>query len=50
MGIFLTGAVIATVIDHWVGNIDRKNLRWLYVFVGVLAMISSVLWLNTMKG
>jgi len=35
---FLGGAVGATVIDHWVGNLDRSNLRWAYVVLGVLLM------------
>ncbi|MGC4014261.1 MAG: hypothetical protein QM755_07040 [Luteolibacter sp.] len=36
---FVGGAVCATVMDHWVGNLDRSNLRWAYVFFGTLVMI-----------
>ena len=26
---FGLGSVCATIVDHWVGNLDRSNLRWL---------------------
>jgi hypothetical protein len=38
---FVVGAVMVSVVDHWVGNLDRSNLRWLYVVMGVLAMSGS---------
>jgi hypothetical protein len=34
----VSGAVLVSITDHWVGNLDRSNLRWLYVFMGLLAM------------
>jgi hypothetical protein len=36
--LFGLGSVCATIVDHWVGNLDRSNLRWLYVVMGVLCM------------
>ena len=26
--LFVLGAISATVTDHWVGTLDRSNLRW----------------------
>ena len=41
--LFLGGAVMATVVDLWVGNLDRKNWRLGLIVVGVLMMGMSVL-------
>ncbi len=41
---FVIGALMVSVVDHWVGNLDRSNLRWLYVVMGVLAMAGSVMY------
>lgn len=38
VALFSLGAFCATLVDHWVGNIDRSNLRWLYVVLGVICM------------
>jgi hypothetical protein len=35
---FSLGAVCISIVDHWVGNLDRSNLRWLYIVLGVLCM------------
>lgn len=35
------GAGRATVVDHFVGTLDRSNLRWLYVLLGLGLRISS---------
>ncbi len=35
---FSLGAVCVTIVDHWVGNLDRSNLRWLYILLGALCM------------
>lgn len=43
---FLGGAVCVSVVDHHVGNIDRTNLRFLYILVGALLMGGSYLWLR----
>ncbi|TLD69620.1 hypothetical protein FEM03_16820 [Phragmitibacter flavus] len=47
--LFLAGAVAVSVIDHYVGNLDRTNLRLLYILVGIIMMIGSVLWLKGMR-
>lgn len=40
--LFLTGAVSATVIDHWIGTLDRSNLRWFYIVIGICAMAGAL--------
>lgn len=47
--LFLSGAVAATVVDHYVGNLDRSNLRLLYILLGILLMGGSLLWLHSLK-
>lgn len=43
MAAFVLGAVSATVVDHWIGNLDRANLRWAYVVLGTAAMAAGVI-------
>jgi hypothetical protein len=40
--LFVLGAMSATVVDHWVGNLDRSNLRWFYIVAGLCAMALAV--------
>jgi hypothetical protein len=40
---FLAGAVAATVVDLWVGRIDRSNWRWGLILLGCLLMGGAVL-------
>lgn len=49
MILYITGAGSATVVDHWVGLIDRSNIRWLYVILGVLLMGSSLVWMHVLR-
>jgi hypothetical protein len=44
--LFLTGAVSATVVDHFVGTMDRSNLRVLYIIMGVIVMVGSALYIR----
>jgi len=46
---FIGGAVSVSVVDHHVGNLDRSNLRFLYVILGVLLMSGSYLWLRVLR-
>lgn len=39
---FLAGAVMVSILDFWVGNVDRANWRWLLVVAGILMMAFSV--------
>ncbi|WP_193212694.1 hypothetical protein [Luteolibacter marinus] len=46
---FSLGAVSATITDHWIGNLDRSNLRWLYVFLGVICMGGGLVYQHVLK-
>lgn len=46
---FGLGSVCATIVDHWVGNLDRSNLRWLYVVMGVLCMGGGFMYQHVLK-
>lgn len=41
--LFTASAISATVVDHWLGNLDRSNLRWFYILVGVAGMAGSAM-------
>ena len=45
---FLGGAALATVIDHWVGMMPPTSLRLLYVIGGVVTMVVSTLWYRSL--
>lgn len=47
--LYLVGSVSASLIDHYVGNLDRSNLRLLYVLLGVALMAGSCLWLRGLR-
>lgn len=47
--IFGIGAAMVSVVDHWVGNLDRSNLRWLYVVMGVLAIGGSFMYQHVLR-
>lgn len=47
--LYLVGSVSASLIDHFVGNLDRSNLRLLYVLLGVALMAGSCLWLRGLR-
>jgi hypothetical protein len=46
---FVLGSVCATIVDHWIGNLDRSNLRWLYVLLGVLCIGGSFMYQHVLK-
>lgn len=46
---FSLGAVCFTIVDHWVGNLDRSNLRWLYIVLGVLCMGGGLMSQHVLK-
>ena len=47
--LFLASAVSATVVDHWIGLMDRSNLRWFYVVVGVCGMVGALIMLHVFR-
>lgn len=49
MVLFVGGAAAASVIEHTIGHMDPTNLRPAYIFIGVVLMVASVLWLKALK-
>lgn len=47
--LFIGGAVSASLIDHRVGLMDPTNIRYLYILIGGILMVSSMLWLRSLK-
>ncbi|WP_035609902.1 hypothetical protein [Haloferula sp. BvORR071] len=47
--IFVAGSAMITVVDHWIGNLDRMNLRWLYVVMGVLMISGSLMYQHVLR-
>ena len=46
---FVAGACSVSIVDHFVGNIDRSNIRFLYVILGVILMVGSGVYIYTLK-
>lgn len=46
--LFVSGAVLATVVDHWVGLMPPSNWRPLYMIGGVVLMVVAVVWYRSM--
>lgn len=47
--LFATGAVSASVVDHYTGGMSYSNLRSAYILLGVLLMATGVFWLKLLK-
>ena len=47
--IFVAGAAATAFVDHEVGTMDRTSLRWAYVLMGVVLMVTAVLWLRSIR-
>lgn len=48
--LFISGAACASVVDHFVGTLDRSNIRLLYIIIGVALMIGSTMWIRGLQG
>ncbi len=48
--LFIAGAVCVSVIDHYVGSLERSNIRLLYIIIGSLVMIGSYMWIRGLHG
>lgn len=46
--IFITGAAMTTVVDHWVGLLPPSNWRPLYILGGIALMIVAGFWYRAM--
>lgn len=47
--VFGAGAVSASFVDHWAGNVERSNVRPAYIVLGVLLMGSGLFWQSVMR-
>ena len=45
---FVTGAAMTTVVDHWVGMMPPSNWRPLYMILGILLMVVATVWYRAM--
>lgn len=48
--LFIAGAMCVSVIDHFVGTLDRSNIRLLYIIIGAVLMIGSYMWIRGLHG
>ena len=48
--LFISGAVCASVVDHFVGTLDRSNIRILYIILGVAVMVGASIWIRGLHG
>ena len=49
IALFVTGAGSVSVVDHVVGLMDRTNIRFLYILLGILLMGSAFVWMHVLK-
>ena len=47
--LFVAGAISASLIDHWAGNVEPSNIRSAYIVLGVLLMGGGLLWQNSLR-
>lgn len=47
--LYMTGAVCISVVDHFVGVMDRSNIRILYIITGIAVMIGAFYWIRSLK-
>ena len=47
--VFGAGAGCVSIVDHFVGTMERSNLRLLYVILGVILMTGSGMYIYTLK-
>jgi len=48
--LFTASAISATVVDHWIGNLDRSNLRWFYIIIGAAGMAGAAMLQHVVHG
>lgn len=49
IAMFIAGAGCVSLVDHFVGTLDRSNIRLLYIIVGIVLMIGSCACLRMLK-
>lgn len=45
---FTVGAFLASVVDFWVGHLDRTNYRWFLIVLGLALMAFATLQLHVL--
>ena len=46
---FVAGATCVSLVDHSMGTLDRTNLRFLYILLGIGLMAGGGWWLHVVK-
>lgn len=46
---YLAGAGCVSIVDHYVGTMDRSNLRLFYIVAGIALMISGYVWQKDLR-
>jgi hypothetical protein len=46
---FFGGAIAVSFIDHYIGTLERQNIRLVYLILGAILMVSGVMLLNKAK-
>lgn len=47
--LFTVSAISTTVVDHWIGSLERSNLRWFYIVVGIAGMVGALTLMHVLK-
>ncbi|MEN3942547.1 hypothetical protein WJU23_14705 [Prosthecobacter sp. SYSU 5D2] len=47
--LYVAGASLASLTDHWAGTMEPVNYRILYIILGALLMLAGGLWLRSLK-
>lgn len=48
--LFISGAVSASLVDHFLGTLGRSNIRLLYIIIGIALMIGAYIWMSSLRG
>lgn len=49
MIMFFVGAVGASFIDHYIGTLERQNLRLVYIIGGTILMVGAIVMMRSAK-
>jgi len=46
---FVVGATKVSIVDHWAGTVERTNLRFFYIILGVILMVVALVWQSMLR-
>ncbi|WP_147263638.1 hypothetical protein [Roseimicrobium gellanilyticum] len=46
---FFVGAIAVSFIDHYIGTLERQNIRLVYLIGGAILMVGAIVLLNKAK-